>query len=103
MEFLKAGKTIDLAGDKGAGFIGSAEELRIISTGQGMKQAMGVPYTPDYLLEFQLKDITGLQNVIKYSDPMWQHGGKTITGFSEYNMPGLNSDMIINWYLRGLK
>jgi hypothetical protein len=100
---LVDGRTINLAGDKGAGFIGSAEELRNISTGQGMKQAMGVSYTPNYLLEFQLKDVTGLQNLIKYNDPMWQSGGKTITGFSEYSVPGLNSDMIMNWYLRGLK
>lgn len=87
---LMEGEQVNLAGNNGAGFIGSAEQVRFITTGQAMKEAMGVTYKPDYLLEFQLKDVTGLQNVIKYSDPMWQHGGKTITGF--YATPHIRYD-----------
>jgi hypothetical protein len=68
-----------------------------------MKKAMGVRYNPDYLLEFQLKNTTGLQNLLKYDDPLWRYGGKTKNGFSEFNMPGLNSDNIMNWTLRRLK
>ena len=69
-ELLKAGKTIDLSGAKGAGFIGRAEELRGITSSSNMKTAMGVTYNPDYILEFQLKNINGLQNLIKYDDPL---------------------------------
>jgi hypothetical protein len=96
------GETINLAGNKGAGFIGRAEELRSLTTSEAIKKAMAVPYNPDYILEFQLKDITGLQNFIKYDDPLFRVGGKTISGYFEYNMPGLTSDNIINWYLREL-
>ncbi len=67
-----------------------------------MKNVMNVTYNPEYLLEFQLKDTTGLQNLLRYNDPLFRVGGRTLSGYSEYNMPGLTSENIINWYLRRL-
>jgi hypothetical protein len=99
---LIGGKNIDLAGHKGAGFISSAEELYGITSSKTVKQAMAVPYNPDYILEFQLNKTSGLQNLLKYNDELFRPGGKTLTGFKEFNIPGLNSNDIINWRLRKL-
>jgi hypothetical protein len=101
--YLLDGDLINLAGGKGAGFVGKAEELKGITSSQAMKDAMAVSYKPDYILEFQLKDFTGLQNLTKYDDPLFSYGGKTLGGFSEYNIPGLDSSKIVNWKLRRLE
>lgn len=63
---------------------------------------MGVHYSPDYILKFQLKSTNGLQNFLKFDDPLFRVEGKTLSGYSEYNVPGLNSSQIKNWFLRGL-
>ena len=103
MSKAQEGKKINLAGNQGGGFISKVEELHKIKTSKGLKDAMQVPYDPDYILEFQLRDTKGLQNFLKYDDPLFVPGGKTGTGFSEYNMPGLSSKDIINWRVRQLK
>ena len=56
----------------------------------------------DFILKFQLKSTKGLQNYLKYDDPVFVPGSKTGAGFSEYNMPGLTSDNIVNWKIRRL-
>ncbi len=108
---LKAGRSFDFAGSKqpdygypeGMGFIGSAEEVRHIDTVLGYREALKLDYDPKYIMEFQLREPSKLQNAL---DAPWEEfvrGGKSGAGFSEWNYPGINSDDIINPTVRVLK
>jgi uncharacterized Zn-binding protein involved in type VI secretion len=105
---LMDGGKIDFAGrpvngyPNGAGFVGNASEQANLTTGADYKNAMNLNYEPDFVLEFQLKDPAKLQNLLTFDDPQFVPGGKTASGYSEYNFPGITSDDIINWKLRSL-
>jgi hypothetical protein len=106
---LSQGKTIEFGGmptdgyQNGMGFIGSAEEVRNISTGAEYASKLDLTYQPKYLLEFQLKDPAGLRNVLDAPYEEFVRGGKTASGKLEWNYPGINSGDITNWNLRGLE
>ena len=108
---LKAGRNFDFAGSRqpdygypqGMGFIGSAEEARHIDTMSGYREALKLDYDPKYVMEFQLKDPSNLQNVLDAPWDEFIRGGKTGAGFSEWNYPGINSGDIINPTVRILK
>ena len=85
------------------GFLGSAEEVRGISTAAGYKDALKLNYEPNYIMEFQLRDPVGLQNVLKAPYPEFVLGGKTGAGFLEWNYPGITSNNIVNPTVRVLK
>lgn len=86
----------------GMGFMGSAEEVRSIHTGAEYARSLNLSYQPNYLLEFQLRDPTGLQNVLDAPYSEFVPRGKTRSGYSEWNYPGINSDKIVNGRLRKL-
>jgi len=94
---LRAGRDFDFAGSKqpeygfsnGMGFIGSAEEVRHIKTIAGYRAALKLDYEPKYIMEFQLKNPSGLQNVLHAPWDEFIRGGKTGAGFSEWNYPGI--------------
>ncbi|MBB6249432.1 hypothetical protein HDE80_004509 [Rhodanobacter sp. A1T4] len=88
---------------EGMGFIGSAEEVSGITTAQGYKDALKLDYEPNYLLEFQLKDPAGLQNVLDAPYEEFVPGGKTGAGFLEFNYPGINTNSIVNPRVRVLQ
>jgi type VI secretion system secreted protein VgrG len=106
---LKDGDSINFGGrpidgySSGAGFIGSASEQSDLVTAAQYKDAMQLNYEPDFILEFQLRETSKLQNLLQFDDPLFVPGGKTGAGYSEYNFPGITSDDIINWRLRPLK
>ena len=88
---------------EGMGFIGSAEEARSLTTVGEYREALKLDYDPKYVLEFQLRDPAGLQNVIDAPYAEFVRGGKTGAGFSEWNYPGIRSQQILNPYVRVLK
>jgi hypothetical protein len=106
---LQAGRSFDFGGKPtehypaGMGFIGSAEEVRGLSTVQGYREGLKLNYDPKYVLEFQLSNPSGLQNVIRAPYAEFVPGGKTGAGFSEWNYPGINSNNIVNAKVRVLK
>ena len=61
------------------------------------------PLISNYVMEFQLRDPVGLQNVIKAPYIEFVPDGKTGAGFSEWNYPAINSTNIINPRVRVLK
>jgi hypothetical protein len=85
------------------GFIGSAEEVRGLTTVQGYREGLKLNYDPKFVLEFQLADPAGLQNVIRAPYPEFVPGGKTGAGFGEWNYPGISSGDIVNGKVRVLK
>lgn len=87
----------------GMGFISSAEEVSSINTGADYANSLNLTYQPKYILEFQLQDPAGLQNVLEAPYQEFVPGGKTASGYSEWNYPGINSSQIINWRLRTLQ
>jgi hypothetical protein len=87
----------------GMGFIGSAEEVRGLTTVQGYRDGLKLSYDPKYVLEFQLANPAGLQNVIRAPYAEFVPGGKTGAGFSEWNYPGISSSVIVNGKVRVLK
>jgi len=87
----------------GMGFVGSAEEVRLITTGAEYASKLDLTYQPKYLLEFQLKDPAGLRNVLDAPYDEFVVGGKTASGNLEWNYPGISSDNIANWNLKELK
>jgi len=99
-DFSFGGKPVD-GYPGGMGFIGSAEEVRGISTVQGYKEALKLDYEPSYLLEFQLKDPAGLQNVLEAPYQEFVPGGRSGAGYLEYNYPGIGTNNIVkpsrNW------
>ncbi len=108
---FKAGRDFDFAGGKfpdegypdGMGFIGSAEEVRHIDTTAGYREALKLDYDPKIIMEFQLKDPSNLQNVLNAPFDEFVRGGKTGSGYLEWNYPGINSSDIINSTIRELK
>ncbi|MCF8069327.1 MAG: DUF6531 domain-containing protein [Desulfobacterales bacterium] len=108
---LKAGRQFDFAGSsqpdfgypEGMGFVGSAEEVRHIKTISGYREALKLNYDPKYIMEFQLKDPSKLQNVLDAPWDEFVRGGKSGSGFSEWNYPGINSTDIINPTVRLLE
>ena len=106
---LKAGRDFNFGGasvdgyQNGMGFIGSAAEVRSINTVTGYREALQLGYNPNYVMEFQLRDPVGLQNVIKAPYIEFVPDGKTGAGFSEWNYPAINSTNIINPRVRVLK
>ncbi len=106
---LKAGREFSFGGKpvegypNGMGFIGSAEEVRGINTAAGYKDALNLNYGPKYIMEFQLRDPAGLQNVLKAPYPEFVPGGKTGAGFLEWNYLGITSNSIVNPTVRVLK
>jgi len=106
---LRQGETIHFGGREvdgfpdGAGFIGSAEELYPFTNAKDLQKALDIRYEPDFILEFQLKDTSRLQNLLEFDDPWFRVGGKTLNGQKEFNFPGISSDDIVNWRLRALK
>jgi hypothetical protein len=101
-EFSFGGLPVD-GYPNGMGFIGSAEEVRGITTVSGYRDALQLSYDPKYVMEFQLKDYSGLQNVIKAPYAEFVPGGRTGAGYLEYNLPGISSRDIINGQVRVLK
>ena len=87
----------------GMGFLGSAEEVRSIKTGADYAKSLDLTYQPKYLLEFQPNDPASLQNVLKAPYMEFVRGGRTASGYLEWNYPGINSNNIVNWRLRGLQ
>ncbi|GAB2590247.1 hypothetical protein ISP15_17820 [Dyella jejuensis] len=87
----------------GMGFLGSAEEVSSINTGADYANSLDLTYQPKYLLEFQLNDPTGLQNVLEAPYKEFVPGGQTASGYLEWNYPGINSNNIVNWRLRVLQ
>ena len=75
----------------------------MINTVVGYKDALKLSYDPKYVMEFQLKDPMGLQNVLKAPYAEFVPGGKTGAGFSEWNYPGITINNTINPTVRGLK
>lgn len=88
----------------GMGFMGSAEQLSGITTRSAYMDAMQLDYAPQYLVEFQLKDWSGLNNALEAPYSLFEQGGQTRgTPFSEFNYPQLNSQNIVNPQFRELK
>tara|TARA_B100001093_G_scaffold251912_1_gene241195 strand:- start:653 stop:1567 length:915 start_codon:yes stop_codon:yes gene_type:complete len=106
---LKNGNQISFGGSavdgypNGMGFIGSAEEVSNITSGIGYREALKLDYTPQYLLEFELKNTNGLQNVLEAPYDEFVRGGKTGSGYLEWNYPGINSSNITNFNVRLLE
>ncbi|MBQ0929753.1 LysM peptidoglycan-binding domain-containing protein [Ideonella alba] len=106
---LQAGRSFSFGGKpaegypSGMGFIGSAEEVRGLTTVQGYREGLKLSYDPKYVLEFQLSDPASLQNVIRAPYQEFVPGGKTGAGFSEWNYPGISSSDIVNGKVRVLK
>jgi LysM domain len=106
---LRAGREFSFAGKatndfpSGMGFIGSAEEVRGITTRLGYKSALKLDYEPRFLLEFQLKDLGGLQNALRAPYSEFVPGGKTGAGYAEWNLPGISTGNLVNPKLRVLK
>jgi hypothetical protein len=87
----------------GMGFVGSAEQLRGVTTQAGYRQATQLNYSPQYLVEFQLRNPTGLQNALYAPYELFERGGLTRgTNFSEFNYPGLRSTDTLNARFREL-
>lgn len=84
----------------GMGFLSSAEEVSPLQTATDYASKLDLDYQPQYLLEFQLRDPTGLQNVLEAPYPKFVPGGKSASGYLEWNYPGINSKQIVNWRLR---
>ena len=87
----------------GMGFLGSAEEVGSINTGADYAKSLDLTYQPKYLLELQLNDPTGLQNVLEAPYKEFVPGGRTASGYLEWNYPVINSSNIVNWRLRVLQ
>lgn len=98
-EFSFGGKPVE-GYPSGMGFIGSAEEVSGLTTAQGYREGLKLGYNPKYVLEFQLRDPAGLQNVIKAPYAEFKYGGETGAGFKEWNYPGISSSDFINSRLR---
>lgn len=95
---------VDPGYPNGMGFMGSAEQLRGITTRQGYMNATQLDYAPKYLVEFQLKDPSGLYNTLQAPYPLFERGGRTSgTTFSEFNHLNLNSGEILNPIFRELR
>jgi len=101
-EFSFGGKGVE-GYPNGMGFIGSAEEASGLTTVQGYREGMKLGYDPKYVLEFQLRDPTGLQNVLEAPYAEFKYGGQTGYGFREWNYPGITSSDIVNPRVRVLK
>ncbi|HNB42211.1 MAG TPA: hypothetical protein PLG52_11975, partial [Anaerolineales bacterium] len=99
---IASGRQISFSGKpteaypEGMGFIGAAEEVRFIKSGEEYRKALKLDYTPTFLLEFQLADPAGLQNVLSAPYNEFVRGGLTGAGFREWNLPGISSTHIIN-------
>jgi hypothetical protein len=108
LEF-RAGRAFEFGGKQvdgypnGMGFVGSAEEIRTIGTAAGLKDALRLSYEPRYVLEFQLRDPAGLQNVLRAPYAEFVPGGRSGAGFLEWNYPGISSRDIVNPRVRPLK
>lgn len=108
---FKAGRQFDFAGGKfpdegfpdGMGFIGAAEEVRHIDTVSGYREALKLDYDPKIIMEFQLRNPAGLQNVLDAPFEEFIRGGKTGAGFSEWNYLGINSSNTVNPTIRVLR
>ncbi len=119
VQALVAGAPIDIAGravapfqdiatrtlveyPDGTGFVSSAEDLRAYGSGKAMKQELDLNYEPEYILEFQIRDSSRLQNILFFDDPLFVGRGRTLHGKPEWNVLGLNSNDLVNWRVRKL-
>ena len=106
---FRSGRDFDFGGRPvdgypgGMGFIGSAEEVRLLTTARSYREALRLDYEPRIVMEFQLRDPTGLQNVLRAPYAEFVPGGKTGAGFSEWNLPGISSRDIVNPRVRVLE
>jgi hypothetical protein len=106
---LLQGKDISFGGaavdgyPDGMGFLSSAEEVSPLQTADEYASSLDLDYKPQYLLAFQLRDPTGLQNVLEAPYPKFVPGGKSASKYLEWNYPGINSKQIVNWRLRAFK
>ena len=85
------------------GFIGSAEEASGLTTVSIYRESLQLEYDPKFVLEFQLGNPSGLQNVLSAPYAEFVYGGKTGAGYSEWNYPGISSNDIVNPKVRVLK
>ena len=102
LDFEFGGKAVEGYPD-GMGFIASAEEARSLTTVSGYREALKLDYDPKFVMEFQLRDPAGLQNVLYAPYPEFVVGGRSGAGFLEWNYPGISSSQIVNPYVRILK
>lgn len=96
---------IDPGYPAGQGFIGKAEDTSKISTKKAYQELYKLEknQVPEFVLDFQLKDPGQLQNVLYAPYELFERGGKTGGGLSEYNYPGISSDDLLNPVLRSLE
>lgn len=85
------------------GFVGAAEDARGLMTASAYREGLKLDYSPKYVLEFQFRDPTELQNAIRAPYAEFVPGGKTGAGLREWNFPGISSNDIINSSVRVLK
>lgn len=84
----------------GYGFLAASEDLTTFKTGAAFENKLQLQSAPLAVLEFQLRDTAGLQNVLSAPYPEFVYGGRTGAGFREFNYPGLNSSEIVNYRIR---
>jgi hypothetical protein len=101
-EFSFGGAAVD-GYPNGMGFIGSAEQVRAITTGAAYRDALQLSYTPRFVMEFQLRDFSGLRNALTAPYREFVPGGRTGAGFLEFNYPGISSRDILNPRVRVLE
>lgn len=107
----KAGREFNFAGKawpeggypNGMGFVGAAEDARRLTTVSGYREGLKLGYDPKYVIEFQLRDLAGLQNAVRAPYAEFVPGGRTGAGLREWNLPGISSNDIINSTVRVLK
>jgi hypothetical protein len=103
--FTTAHGFVDPGYPGGQGFIGSAEDTAGLTTKEAYREMYKLEpkQVPEFILDFQLKDPGGLQNVLYAPYKAFERGGRTGAGFAEFNYPGITSNDIVNPVLRRLK
>ncbi|MDQ8036766.1 MAG: hemagglutinin repeat-containing protein [Pedobacter sp.] len=96
---------VDAGYPGGQGFLGRAEDSAGITTKVAYKEKYKLEpdQNPEFVLDFQLKDPTSLQNVLYAPYEAFERGGMTGAKMPEYNFPGITSNEIVNPVLRRLK
>ena len=89
----------------GQGFMGRAEDTASIITKEAYRDLYKLEpnQVPEFVLDFQLKDSSNLQNVLYTPYKAFERGGKTGAGLPEFNYPGITTNDIVNPTLRKLK
>jgi RHS repeat-associated protein len=96
---------IDPGYPEGQGFVGRSEDSAGITSKEDYRDLYKLEpdQIPEYVLDFQIKDPSKLQNVLYAPYELFERGGKTGSGLPEYNYPGINSDDLLNPILRSLE